>query len=328
MVSGFLPRPKEGQIPNTYVKPVFILVFPLPLKQFCLLYFWLYLKRVFPSTFLKIFHIHVSFVEEYSRFQINLSFIIHPGSPSRMLDAVPLSNFIKMGDLILNHKTSSGVSGYFCICCQTAAGWAGCWLLPDIIDSLLIGTSDVLGGFNRCSTVFIIQNVIRKRPLHVVLLFKLIKALNLKKMCASISWRAVIRISNDHYGNTRFCSCCTVLTHMGFTTNLSPSLSALFVSHSPTRDAVTHTKTHICTLTHSSFATPTTGSWQNALRRPPKWQQLSWPGIFWAQVKNVAQHKGPVPPPPQPLYSLETKPGSVAWSVRLDLWIEPAIQQW
>ena len=154
------------------------------------------------------------------------------------------------------------------------------------------------------------------------------KSLNLKKMCDSTSWRAVIWISNDHYGNVRFCSCCTVLIHTGFIGNLSPSLrSVLSLIHQ--HSTLSHTYTHICTLTHSSFSTPTTGSWQNALRRPPKWQQLSWPGIFWAQVKNVAQHKGPVPPPPpQPLYSLETKPGSVAWSVRLDLWIEPAIQQW
>lgn len=30
----------------------------------------------------------------------------------------------------------------------------------------------------------------------------------------------------------------------------------------------------------------------------------------------------------RPLYSLETKPGSVAWSGWLDLWIDPTIQQW
>lgn len=42
--------------------------------------------------------------------------------------------------------------------------------------------------------------------------------------------------------------------------------------------------------------------------------------------ENVGQYKGPVGW--SGLYSWETKPGSVAWSGWLGLWIEPAIQQW
>lgn len=83
---------------------------------------------------------------------------------------------------------------------------------------------------------------------------------------------------------------------------------------------------HILTITLFSFTTLATGSWQNAACRPPKWQQLSWPGIFWAQVKTWPSIKaGGLQ---QPLYSPETKPGSVVWSGWLDVWIEPAMQRW